>query len=628
MAPTSNASVAEAEVVPEDVVVETEVSAEPTPTRRRAPHVDVALGFDAVVDLARATSSAGYKLFLEQVFQSPLYHLTLRGPMPDHIIRAPQELRPGKARMGTQLLNGQYAFAGDTLQCSDQNPFAARQISPAWAAELHGFAWLRHLAAGENTEKRARSLVDAWYDSAGGWDTIAWRPDVIARRLMSWMAHSKYLFNGADIKWQSDFIRRMARQARHLNRTAAIATPGEQRMTAAVGLALSGLCLSEGARRAQKGLKLVERELDRQILSDGGHISRCPSIHLSILLDLITLRQVLANTNTQCPDKIQHAIDRMTPMLRFFRHGDGRLGLFNGATEEENGAADAVLSRDEINAAPLMHARHSGYQRIKAGKTTALIDTGAPPRGRFSQRMHAGCLSFELSAGPHRIVVNCGDARDHGRDWRIACRATAAHSTLTVDDTSSAAFLWGRFWTGLLGERLIAGPSNVTADRDEEEGATWISASHDGYLENFGLTHERRLYMDGAGDDFRGEDNLLRSAVTQDELLETREFTVRFHLHPDIRVSLARDEQSVLLLLPNGDGWRFRAAGGVVALGESIYLGKPGAMRKSTQIVVSGSTVGRAQEAASVKWAFHRLKSAASKPAKRKKNQKAQAEPA
>ncbi len=622
MRTTLNASVAEADVAP--IVHEAEAPTE----RRRNPHVDVALSFDAVIDLARATSRAGYNLLLEQVFQSPLYHVTLRGPMPDHIIRAPQELRPGKVRLAKQLLNGQYTFCGHTLQCSDQNPFAARPINKPWAAELHGFAWIRHLAAADDTQKRARSLVDAWYDSAGTWDTIAWRPDVIARRLMSWMAHSKYLFDGADIKWQSDFIRRMARQARHLRRTATIAAPGERKMTAAIGLALSGLCLSEGARRSDKGLRLVERELDRQILSDGGHVSRCPSIHLSILLDLIMLRQVLTNTNTPCPDKIQHAIDRMTPMLRFFRHGDGRLGLFNGSTEEENGAADAVLSRDEINAAPLLDARHSGYHRIKAGKTTALIDAGPPPRGRFSQRMHAGCLSFELSAGPHRIVVNCGDARDHGLDWRIACRATAAHSTLTIDDTSSAAFLWGRFWTGLLGERLIAGPSHVAADRQEESGATWINASHDGYVESFGLTHERRIYMDAKGEDFRGEDNLLRDVPRDSDILETRDFTLRFHLHPDVRVSLARDEQSVLLLLPNGDGWRFRAAGGRVMLTESIYLGKPGAMRKSTQIVVSGITSGQGEVAGSVKWAFHRLKSAATKPAKRKKVEEAEKEPA
>lgn len=622
MRTTLNASVAEADVEP---VYE---NVDLAPARRRAPHVDVALGLDAFVDLASATARASYHGALEKVFQSPLYHLTLRGPMPDHIIRAPHELRPGKVRLGNQLLSGQYTFGGDTLQCSDQNPFAARPINKAWAAELHGFGWIRHLAATDGAQKRARSLVDAWYDSAGSWNTVAWRPDVIARRLMSWTAHSKFLFDGADIKWQSDFIRRMARQARHLSRTARIASPGEHRMTAAIGLALSGLCLSEGTKRSVKGVALVERELRRQILSDGGHISRCPSIHLSILLDLIMLRQVMTNTNTQCPEFIEHAIDRMTPMLRFFRHGDGRLGLFNGSTEEENGAADAVLSRDEINAAPLLNARHSGYQRIKAGKSTAIVDTGMPPRGRFSQRMHAGCLSFELSAGPHRIVVNCGDARDHGREWRSACRTTAAHSTLTLNDTSSAAFLWGRFWTGLLGERLIAGPSQVSAERNDEDGATWLSATHDGYQESFGLVHERRLYMDPKGHDLRGEDNLLRETPGEDEILEQHDYAVRFHLHPDVRVSMARDEQSVLLLLPNGDGWRFRASGGTVGLGESIYLGKPGAMRKSTQIVVSGNATDGAPVAASVKWAFHRLSSTAAKPTKRKKVEKLEKETA
>ena len=50
-------------------------------------------------------------------------------------------------------------------------------------------------------------------------------------------------------------------------------------------------------------------------------------------------------------------------------------------------------------------------------------------------------LSFELSAKQNRIVVNCG-LPVAGRDnWRQSARATAAHSTVTFNDTSSCRFI-------------------------------------------------------------------------------------------------------------------------------------------------------------------------------------------
>ena len=78
-------------------------------------------------------------------------------------------------------------------------------------------------------------------------------------------------------------------------------------------------------------------------------------------------------------------------------------------------------------------------------------------------------------------------------------------------------------------------------------------------------------------------------------------------LHPDVRASLARDGRSVLILLPNGDGWRFRVSGGEVALEDSIYLGRNDTARKSEQIVVSGETNPSAEPQAIVKWAFQSL---------------------
>src|SRR5690606_12616678 len=49
----------------------------------------------------------------------------------------------------------------------------------------------------------------------------------------------------------------------------------------------------------------------------------------------------------------------------------------------------------------------------------------------------AGCLSFEFSSGPQRIVVNCGTPRVATDAVLQASRSTVAHSTASINDASS-----------------------------------------------------------------------------------------------------------------------------------------------------------------------------------------------
>jgi uncharacterized heparinase superfamily protein len=70
---------------------------------------------------------------------------------------------------------------------------------------------------------------------------------------------------------------------------------------------------------------------------------------------------------------------------------------------------------------------------------------------------------------------------------------------------------------------------------------------------------------------------------------------------------IAQDGRSVVLRLPKGGGWRFRSSGAALALEPSVYLGQPGQVRRSQQIVLSG----RIEEAdKTVKWALQRMESA------------------
>jgi uncharacterized heparinase superfamily protein len=241
------------------------------------------------------------------------------------------------------------------------------------------------------------------------------------------------------------------------------------------------------------------------------------------------------------------------------------------------------LQRDDVKGQPFTYARHSGYHRVTAGRTLLLLDCGPPPPGVFSLGAHAGCLAFELSAGPQRLIVNCGTAglAAHRR-WESALRATAAHSTAAVADTSSAVVLREGWVRNRLGARLIHGPAEIETRRLDTEKGTTAVASHDGYLHPFGVRHERELTLSPQGLALTGSDRLLPVR----ERRTATAYALRFHVHPDVRVSSAQSG-IVILKLPNGEGWRFRS-NLPVGIEESVYLGGD-TVRRSEQLVIAGT---------------------------------------
>ena len=215
-----------------------------------------------------------------------------------------------------------------------------------------------------------------------------------------------------------------------------------------------------------------------------------------------------------------------------------------------------------------------------------LADCGVPPPIGLDMMAHAGTLSFEMSVGRERLIVNCGAFPAGGAEWRDAARATAAHSTLVIGDVNSSE---------LRPDGLGRRPTKVETQRQEANGAHWLEASHDGWLKPFGAVHLRRLYLAESGEDLRGEDVI--------EAPTPQPFAIRFHLHPAVHANLQQDGVAALLRLPGGGGWRLRAEGARVSVEESIYLGGP-EPRRAEQVVLSGAPDGPQH----VKWAISKVK--------------------
>jgi uncharacterized heparinase superfamily protein len=521
----------------------------------------------------------------------------------DRLLVAPQDLRTTDATRASEIYGGRFAFAGKVVIADRRSPFEMTPPSDEWAVILLGFGWLRHLRAADSaiTRSNARALVDDWINIQGGWHKTGWRIDILSRRIISWLSQAPLVLQDADAKFYRRFIRSLARQARYLRRIVRNAPDGAVRIEALVALCLVALCMDGQSRQLRPMLRRLTAELDRQILPDGGHISRNPGTLIEILLDLLPLRQVLSHRNVPPPAGLNNAIDRMMPMLRFFRLGDGNFGQFNGMGPTPVDLLATVLAYDDARGTPVANAPHSGYQRLEAGDTVILMDTGKPPPLAVSQDAHAGCLSFETSWKRHRLIVNCGLPAMNRENWRQVARTTAAHSTVTLNDTSSSQLGGGATFRKLLGGiPIVGGPHRIATERHETPDGIILSATHDGYAGEFGILHRRivRLAADGRG--LHGEDSFLPAHGDSFPNRGRDDYAIRFHLHPSVKANRLTDGQGVMLTLPDRDVWTFDSHGDPVEIEESVYLAGPDGPRRTVQIVMYGQARARPRAA----WSF------------------------
>ncbi len=516
----------------------------------------------------------------------------LRGPSSAGLTLVPSNPWPGDAARGRAILANSIALAGEIVAPSG-SPWSV-QAPEAWCVAMHGFEWLRDLRAvgGDAARRHARQLTTQWLDRRPRRGDIAYRADVMGARVGNWLSFHDFFCASADDGFRARLFASLTRQARELMRVLPGELTGAPLLLAIKGLLASGVCLEGGESRFAQAEKLLIRELPRQILPDGCHGERCPTVHATILAALIDLRALYKASRIAMPEMLQHAIDRMTPALRFFRHGDGGLALFNGSQEGEPLLLDTILAQADARGRPLKRAPQAGFDRIAQGRTVIIADSGVPSEAGLDRCAHAGIGSFEMSVGRERFIVNCG-AHPGGGPWRAALAATAAHSTLTVADTNQVELIDG----GGVRRR----PHPIETKREDGPNGCLLEIAHNGYA-GLGVVHRRRLYLGDSGGDFRGEDSVAGSVA--------QPFAIRFHLHPDVHASLTGNGRAALLRLGDGAGWRFRSDTDSVTLEDSVYFGAGGAPRRSNVLVVSGRS--QAGEETVIRWAFRREKRPAS----------------
>nr|WP_294514086.1 heparinase II/III family protein [uncultured Rhodopila sp.] len=510
------------------------------------------------------------------------------GRVPDAPALSVRDPWPGDPARGARLIKGEMEMGGGVLALRPGG-WSDLAGSPVLVAGAHGFSWLRDLRAlGTDAARlRARGLVAEWINDPPS-ASIAHRPDVVGARITAWLGHYDFFAATADDAFRQRLMARLVADARSLSAALPAEELDARALTAMKGLVAAAVALREHTGFLTRALRLLPQEIARQVLPDGCHAERSPAAQLSALQDLTEIRALFQTSQTQPPQVLAAAIERMAPALRMMRHGDGGLCLFNGSREETAALVDLVLTQAGRGGRGPAALTEGGFHRMQAGRSVLIVDCGLPAPPGLDRLAHAGTLSMELSVGRDRVIVNCGAFPAGPPQWRDAARATAAHSTLIIADTNSSE---------LKPDGLGRRPAVVDVNRQEAAGAHWLDVSHDGWKKPFNAVHRRRLYMAESGEDIRGEDLI--------ESPDPQPFSLRFHLHPDVQASLQQDGGTVLLRLKSGSFWRLRADGARLNLEETIYLGGP-EPRRGEQVVLTAF----ADDPQQVKWALSKVERA------------------
>jgi uncharacterized heparinase superfamily protein len=533
------------------------------------------------------------------VLYSPPFRWQLGASTAEHLLIVPQELRTADPSFWDEVEIGQFGLGGTVALVDDVSPFDVTPPNEAWARKLHGFGWLRHLAAAGRPEARdtARMLAAEWavrHWSSGG---LPWEPAVTGRRLISWISHSSLLLEDADTETYDILTESLGLQLVRLAASWRNSPSGYPRILSLSALLLAQLCISGHEGQVAETERLFLQELDREILPDGGHISRNPGVLVELMLELLPLQQCFAARSRPTPPGLGDTLRRMLAMLKYMRLGDGMLARFNGMGVASPARLATVLAYDDHLGSALETAPASKYMRLQRGSSVLILDAGPPPPLESASEAHAGCLSFEFSVDTEPMLVNGGAPAASNAEWRSAARATASHNTLCLGEKSSSKLVRHKTLEELVGGPPIRYPDQVHAKIEDHDGGTEIAADHNGYMRRFGLIHQRTLALNGSGRRLLGIDRL----AGKNGALRLRQdipFAIHFHLHPGIRCRRGDNPNIAIIELAGGDTWWFSLEGARLAIEESTFFADSAGPRRALQIVARGATFGETE----VRW--------------------------
>jgi len=383
---------------------------------------------------------------------------------------------------------------GDLISPEDWNCAKKNKI---WLYNLHYFDALNSIHAVHQTSLLT-AFIDKWVQENPPCQGNGWEPYPLSVRLVNL------------VKWYSQPIITVTEKTREMLGIQAHALMqqleyhigGNHLFTNGKALVFIGAFL-EGEQAnvwLNKGLKLLDAEMNEQFLKDGAHYELSPMYHALMIWDLCDLIN-LAN-RSGIPEFISRKekwqpllLDALT-WLQCMCHPDGGISFFNDAAfgiapsleeiQDYCKYLNLVIPDKSSHAFSLAWLKESGYCVVNIDSNSkAILDVGEIGPEYQPGHAHADSLSFELSLYGERVFVNSGISQ-YGNDvTRQLQRGTKAHNTVNINHENSS-----EVWSGFRVARR-AHPVHLSINENAE--CIKINCSHDGYRRLPGRNrHERQ----------------------------------------------------------------------------------------------------------------------------------------
>mgnify|MGYP003653030167 CR=1 FL=1 len=468
--------------------------------------------------------------------------------------------------------NNKVLFLNEPGLVEDIGSWNSAEHTKLWLYNLHYFDDLSSTSNSEREEPHY-SFINRWIDENPPCIGNGWEPYPLSLRLVNWV---KWFSKKEKI--EQKYLNSIAQQAGALSQQLEYHILGNHLFANAKALTFVGAYLKGDSANnfLNLGLKLLDREIKEQFLSDGAHFELSPMYHEILLWDLLELIN-LAETSQN--EKLLKRLNNWRNIaenalywLKTMVHPDGEISFFNdaaigiAASPRDIFSYASKLKLDVSKPLSLLSTnKESGYSRVQNDNYTLLFDHANVGPDYLPGHAHADSLSFEMSVGSQRVFVNSGTSLYGVSPERLRQRETAAHNTIVVGGQSSS-----EVWSGFRVARRAY--TKLLKSNECSVGVT-LSASHNGYKRlTPKVTHTRTI------------DAHVNSCIITDNLSCKALAEFNLHIHPDIEVKQL-DSTTIELSLPCNSKLLFNSTDACFVI-ESTWHPEFGAATPNKKIVI------------------------------------------
>ena len=511
----------------------------------------------------------------EKKFKSSNYNVSLGGIQPHRIYES------SNIFLIQDLINHDPIILNSVRKFTT-NVWKITNLEKDKTKKLHNFCWLPALNI--KTEKELGCLIiDQWINNFSNYNEKCWTLDVVTMRLIYWISSYEIIFKNSDLIFRSKVINNIVKQTKHLFKNISLVSSGVNKIKSLAALILVGNSFEQYEEYTQFGLKNLEDELGNFVNKDGFVKSKNPEDLFWTLYFLVLIKEWLILSRKQTPAFINIYINSLGICFKFLRFSNGDLPLFNGANHINTEKFYEFLESRGYEFENMENI-FCGYAKIKSKKIELFIDANNPSSMLHSRNYQAGPLSFELASNGVKFICNSGSGKNLGEELSYLSSSTAAHSTVTINDTSSCIFQKNALIRKYFGNSLIEKHNIFKQEFKNDKEFIQCIIGHDGYEKRFKILHERQITLFKLKNHIEGIDSLKCKNLENKNLT----FSVRFHIHPDIRITKTMGND-ILLSSSGGEGWIFRSPQIPTKIEKNLYLGNSDNIKESSFILLEGN---------------------------------------